>query len=551
MRIAILAIIVLFSHYLNAQNDSTATKGEVQDGEVIIEKEKKITLPKADKIFKKANLKSFNSDALNLKFQIFEPTFDWPRYKSDVPFQRIDKKYPSPEYQSFVKLGFGNYSSPLLEAAVFQQLSKFKLSSGLIYESFASGPVNKEFSSSSNVKFDLAATYQGNGFSIIPYFGLTNQQFKFYGNTNRINSGFSSETPEEGLYNSLVFGSRIDGRKKGLDYFLDAKVNKASQKLSDGILLNKEPSVQAIGGLSVKIDTAFTVGFDIEGYSSNYQSGFSYDRSLFEISPWVRHAKNDLTITAGLRVASSTSFNSSVSGLYPFINGELVIGSDWSVYGNVDGGLNWNDLDQFLTENQFLDDSLIVLNTETNLLLGGGIKGELMKNLKLDVGVSGVSLNNLPLYVPSENDSSRFILIYDSQSSDVVTFKMKATYSPNSTSTYGASLELNNYTFKTIDKPWHLPNFQMKLNSSHNINQKLIFSVDIISLIGIKAPSNTSFGYTDLAAIIDVNIYFNYLINNRLSTFISTNNLLNNEYERYIGYPVRGITFKIGGKYRF
>lgn len=553
MRISILLLffVVIFPSVM-AQNDSTATKsGEIIDGEIVIEKEKTITLPKANKIFKKTELKSFNSDPLQLTFQTFQPTFDWPNYKSDVPFQSVDKQYPPANYQNYVRLGFGNYTSPLIEAGVFKQVGKMKLSTGLFHESFARGPVNDEFSGSANSSFTFSAKYQSKGFSITPYLEVRNQQYNFYGNTDRLNAGFSNESPNEASYSHLALGTVVKGSNKGLSYFFDAKATSSTQKLKGGELINKEPYVQALGGISVKIDTSFSAGFDLESYSSSYESGIRYDRSLFILSPWAKFQKNDLIIKGGFRVASSESANNKISGFYPFANAELKFSPDWSAYAYTDGGIKWNSLNELITQNQFMDDSLILINTETSFKIGGGIKGALLDNLNILADVSYASMANLPFYVPSTQDSSRFIFAYDTENTEVISLKIGAEYSPSSTSNYRANLEINGYTLETIDKPWHLPTVQFSLNTTHNINQKVIFSTNIISLLGIEAPSSAAFNREKLPTIIDLNMGVKYLITNRSSVFIDTNNLLNNKYERYIGYPVRGITFKIGGKYRF
>ena len=122
---------------------------------------------------------------------------------------------------------------------------------------------------------------------------------------------------------------------------------------------------------------------------------------------------------------------------------------------------------------------------------------------------------------------------------------------PTATSTYGASLELNGYSVESLDKPWHQPTFIFKAYTSHNIKEKLILSAYLTSIGGIRAPAQVDFGYVKLPAFTDVGIGAKYLITQRASAFIDVNNLLNNEYERYLGYPIRGLAFKIGGQYRF
>lgn len=549
MRIFVLIISFALSFTSFAQNDSTATSGEIIDGEIVIEKEKKITLSRANKIFSKAELKSFNTEPLKLEFEVMEPTFDWPLYRSDIPFQKVANEYPISIYQNFVKFGFGNYSSPLLEAGVYKDIGKLLLGADLFYESFSGGPVNDDYSSSSMFEFDLSARYNSDNISIVPYFNIENRQFNFYGNTGRLNSGFSNEIPVEGLYDQVFIGTRLNGNNRKIQYKLDGWAGKSSHE--GGTSLSEEPFFHILGNLSIAIDTAFSAGLDIEGHSSNVETGLTYRKSIFSISPWVQRSKNDFSIKAGFRVASNRSLDLEESGFYPFIESEFKFSPDWSVYALIDGGFDWSGLDDIVSSNQFIDDSIVIHNRETHFSLKGGLKGQPNENLSMNAGLSFASVTNLPLFIPSSSDSSRFSILYDNDKIDIVTLSLGLNYSPNSYSSFGANLEFNGYSLNSVIEPWHLPTFELSIFSIYNISQKLIFSANLISLSGIKAPINLGTDLVKLPGIVDLKIGLNYLLNNRISTFVSANNLMNNEYERYIGYPVRGITFKIGGKYRF
>ena len=122
-RIIIIILVSIVSVSLHAQSDSTVNRqGEVASGEIVIEKDKQITLPKADKVMQRAQLKSFASDPLDLNLTSFEPTLEWPPYKSAVPFEKVSREYPTSEYPNYVKLGYGNYGSPLAEVGVLSEL---------------------------------------------------------------------------------------------------------------------------------------------------------------------------------------------------------------------------------------------------------------------------------------------------------------------------------------------------------------------------------------------------------------------------------------------
>ncbi|MFK7952559.1 MAG: hypothetical protein AB8B73_06905 [Ekhidna sp.] len=553
MRIFTLYVLFFISaQYVEAQSDSTATKnGEIIDGEIVIEKEKKITLAKANKMFKKAELKSFDSEPLHLDFMVFQPSFDWPAYKAEVPFQGLYKQYPTAPYQNHVKVGFGNYASPLIDVGVSHSVEKVKLRASLFHESFARGPINDDFSRSSRSSFDFSAKYEKRKILIIPYLEIRNDQYNFYGNANRVITGFSQESPDEVRYNSLALGTFIRGRSKSLKYYLNVEGANNFQRLKESSDINKEPYFEFLGGISTKIDTSFSAGFDLDIHTSRYESGIFYSRSLFQISPWVGYEKNDFSLKTGFKVASNESSNRKTSGFYPFADLLLKVHPNWSLKGFVDGGFDWNSLDNLISQNQFLDDSLVIANTENKLKIGGGVLGSPVDHLRLGMEMSYSIINNLPFFVPSISDSARFILTYDPNNIEKINLVIDASYSPNNVSTYTAELEFANYTLNNLDKPWHLPTFQIRLNSVHNIKQKVIFSTNFVALSGIQSPLNNNLKSEKLKTIFDLGLGVKYLITSRLSLFFEADNLFNKEYERYIGYPVRGTSFKVGGKYRF
>ena len=546
----ILLLILVISNGLFAQTDSTSNQGEIVSGEVIIEKNKEITLPKADKFYQHGKLKTFDSEPIKVDLTSFEPNLQWPPYKSNVPFEKVNTEYPQDEYPNYVRLGYGNYGSPLAEVGIFETVGSFDLKNKLFYESFSKGPVNEKNSANGFGMLDLSGTYSTENLEITPYIGYSHRSYRFYGNTNRSGSGFTSEELPMVSWSNFSIGTHLAGKTETIKYSFKPEFNSTSQKPEDVDPLNKENVIGATGSFDFIIDDQFSTGFNLEGYSSNYEGGLSYDRSLLLANPWLEYKNENFLIKAGIQIASGKTDQEDKSGIYPDLRGELFLDNSWKVIAHVSGGIDWRDVNQLLSENEFLDDSLQILNQINKISFGGGLKGNLLSNLVLDVDLTFSDIENLPFYVPSSTDSSRYTITFDSESIQRLRLKSQLTYSPTNASLYGASLEINSYS-TSLDRPWHLPTFIFKAYTSHNIKQKVIISGSLLTMGGIRAPTSDNFGIEELKAFLDIGFKANYLINDRASIFIDTQNLLNNEYERYLGYPVRGATFKIGGQYRF
>lgn len=552
MRVWIIGIVLFICFRASAQQqDSTAAQGEVLTGEVVIEKSREINLPKADKIYQQSPLRSFGNEPLNLVFESIEPTFNWPDYKSEIDALPLDREYPVEANQNYVKLGYGNFQSPLFEAGLFQVMGVWDTNAKLYYERFGSGPVNGDQSGNLIGGVQLNGTLEKDTFTFAPGIMFQSRRYQFYGNTNRLMNGFDPAEPQEARLDQLMVDLNWSTQLK--DVVIDAQPYFAydNQQLGDGRSLNKETSLGADFGLAMGIDEAIKAGFDLEGRFGAYNGGRSYNRSLLNVRPWVTYKTEKMLLKGGVVVGASKVGSTSNVGVYPAMHVTYQVADGWHAHAFVDGGQQWNGLNDILDQNEFMDDSLNLFNTEDRLSIGGGISGKLRENLLLEAGVAHSSLRGLPFFAPSASDSSRYTLAYDTETVSRLALNAKMTYMPSATSTYGIGVEINGFTVESLIKPWHRPAFQLTAFTSHSIKEKFIVSARLLSMGGIRAPANVPFGHTKISDFIDLSISTKYLITSRASAFIQVNNLLNNEYERYLGYPIRGLAFKIGGQYRF
>jgi outer membrane receptor protein involved in Fe transport len=171
--------------------------------------------------------------------------------------------------------------------------------------------------------------------------------------------------------------------------------------------------------------------------------------------------------------------------------------------------------------------------------------------LFLDGSLGYSSIENLPFFVHSPLDSSRFDVVYDSASIVRTTFGLNIGYFASDRFNLNYALKVFGYTLNNLEEPWYKPGSTMNLLVSTKPADGLKVGLDLMMIGGIRAPSPRDFTSLDLPMIFDLGLSSEYTINNNLSAFAVARNLTGSDYERYLNYPVRGITFKLGLIYQF
>ena len=110
---------------------------------------------------------------------------------------------------------------------------------------------------------------------------------------------------------------------------------------------------------------------------------------------------------------------------------------------------------------------------------------------------------------------------------------------------------ISSYQTNEVAEPWYLPTTQLKVNYTQQLTKSIQLTSGINVLQGIKAPSPLDAEVIDLPTVFDWSASGKYKIDDQWSAFVQINNLLGINYERYLNYPVRGFTGKVGVIWRF
>lgn len=544
-------MIIIFTGFFQAycQTDSTANLSEELSGVFVIQKGKEIVLPLVEKKFVASKFKPLESDPINIPIGVQEPVFDWPKNTDPFLYGPISIPLTSTHFSNYMGLAYGNYGSPQIQLQLNEQVADWEIQNSTFIENFRRGPVEGRNSSNGRTAIALSGIYKQQQNTLIPFVTFNRSTYRFYGNTFDTDFNIDETLPRVG-WSHLKLGGSWDAQIGKAKYFLKPSLGSTYQNVEDSGNLNRENEIALQGHLNLDWTEEWNFGLDLETFGSKYHGNLQYSRSLLQAIPWIKYEKDQYSIKLGI-VASRSNTLQTERGIYPKIEGIVKLQDDWLVDGTIEGGYQLESLNSLLTRNEFLSDSLAIQNIENKIRMSLGVNGTPYEGWSFRGNLSYARINYLPLFVPSLRDSSRYQIIFYNGFTGLLRLSTTLAYTPSVSSSYQLVLELNNYrTSNSQIKPWHLPDVVIKAFATHQFTSELSMTGQLLLQGGIDAPLSDGSERT-LPVFADVSLEVNYRIDERWGAFCQIENLFNQEYERYLGYPVRGATFKVGASYRF
>ncbi|MDH4298420.1 MAG: hypothetical protein OEV74_19245, partial [Cyclobacteriaceae bacterium] len=156
--------------------------GEIEDVEIEIIKERQITLPAANRNFEKIPPRSSEpiKPPITYDFQAFN--FRAPQINAQIRPLKLKKEEQSNVYGGYLRVGYGNYVSPLLEGYINSTRDKDKLIGAHAYHNSSDkGPVDGRNSGSGTSGISLFAKSFSDAIALSGNAGFENRTTHFYG----------------------------------------------------------------------------------------------------------------------------------------------------------------------------------------------------------------------------------------------------------------------------------------------------------------------------------------------------------------------------------
>lgn len=525
------------------QSASAQQAGEVTDQEFVIRKDRVLTLPKQPRKFERVPVLPTPKSNTNFNYQIqpyllsLEPEVirpeaaqrQWPRVREEL-------------FPGFARLGFGNYSSPLLEARFNNwEEGDYNFGAAIKHEGFYRGPIDGRNSAENFTNVTINGNLYKDLFQLYGGVDYDRHGFNFYGYDPE-NPFLSEFTPSNNILNTFKLKAGIQNIEKmdGFNYnalFSIRGFNDMYEAAENEVAMNINTDFWFDDYLKTAIDLELSL---TRPRDVNYAN---INRNYFKVNPYVGYQRGGLFVKAGANMVLEndvTLNKNSDFHIFPQITGTYMLQEEFGIYAGFEGDVIRNTYLDFVNENPFLGPSDRLLNTIQNFQAKAGVKGVLNDELTYETGVSIGRYRNMHFFANSSADSLRFNVIYD-DNTRVINYNAKIGWQHEGWYRLIAAANYYHYNTGSLQAAFQRPEWELTLNNNFTPADEWLIQFNANVMGGIQGLNfQTDRGET-LPVIIDLQTKVDYQISERVSIFGIGNNLLNRRNQRFMNYPVRGI----------
>jgi hypothetical protein len=455
-------------------------------------------------------------------------------------------------YRGYVKAGYGNYNTPLLDVRYNSLRSK----------EFDAGVHAKHISSSGKLKGYGYGDYSVNtvGVNGTRYFSenalkgvvdYNRDVYHYYGYKSPPELFTKNETRHlMNLFEGSVGFYSTHNNKDRLNYTSDVLFTSYNDNQS-----TDETMIGFKAGGGKRVYDGYATA-DAEVYAMHVKQPHQDNkRTLFQLTPSYQFKKDRYYLSAGLRLAAeSGDYIDSELHLYPQATASADILSDEiSVFAILGGGLTPNTVAILSRDNPYMNNFTPLVNTNEKLSLTGGINARISKEMMFTASAKFGSYERMAYYYNTIGDDEpvKYSVIYD----DASRMELKAGIDYSQSAKTGISLTAayDSYNNDSLDKPLFKPAFKIGLKGFYSISEKILINAELHFNDGAYAleyvPENI--GYKKLDSYIDFSAGVDYRYSKILSFFVQANNIGMQRYFRWYNYPSFRLNAMAGLTYSF
>ena len=496
--------------------------------------------------------------------------------------QGVEKGKQERLFKNYATLGIGNYGSLNAELYVNEDLNNSEYVSGMFRHNSSQGEIKDVLLDNFyyDTKIDLLYGSNKEEMAWDIKLGYQNQVYNWYGLP--ADFGSTLALPEsmdlvygikpQQSYNTFTAGGSMafeDGILN--DVTLDfTHFTDAFSSVENRFLLAPTFKFDVMDeAIKTKIFVDYVDGSFKKDYSGTNTADIQYGFTNFGIVPSFVMKRDDWTIDigAGLVYSMGKDNTSNKFYVYPSVKASYNVVSDLMIfYANAIGNLQQNNYKDFVDGNPYVSPTLNIKPTNELYDIQAGLKGKLASTVSYDVRASYIFDENKALFRSNdytENNTNAnygfgnsFQVVYDDLTTMRFYGEIKADLAKGIT--VEADVTINSYTKKSEQEAWNLPEFQFNSKADFMITEKWFAGVNLFytgerkdkqlntDIVNVTAP-----GPITLDSYFDLNANIRYKHNDRFTAFLKANNILNNDYQKWLNYQVQGFQVMVGGNYKF
>ena len=532
--------------------------------------------PTISDAFKVKETPSLDDEETQKKENIKYTIFSFPVASTFAPAKGkaagVDKSPQEKIFSNYLTLAAGNYGTVNAELFVTENVSNTDYFGGSLRHSSSQGGIDGVFLDDKfmNTTLDLTYGSRTNTMNWNADLGYQHQIYNWYGfYPGTITPETLATIDEQQTYHTLYVGGRL-----GLNNILKESSVKFTRFWDAfGSAENRfvaKPSLE-FDIVEQKIKADFVLDYISGSFDKNMvgNAGLKYGFTNVGFQPSIKIQKDDLTVNAGVGFFYSAAQEQGESKffIYPQVTGSYrVVGDLMIFYAGLEGGLKQNSYRDFVQENFFVSPTLVVAPTDQKYDIYVGLKGKLANSVSYNIRGSYVNEDNRALFKSNGYEElvgfegyqygNSFNVVYDKLKTVSFFGELKADFSKNVA--FGINGTFSSYSTDVENEAWNLPALKLGASLDVNITQKWyagtnVFFVgerkDFAHFASLTQPTFDT--EVTLDSFFDLNAHIGYKHSERLTFFLKGNNLANQDYQRWLNYPVQGLQVLGGANYKF
>lgn len=475
----------------------------------------------------------------------------------------------SEHFSNYIKFGYGNYSTPLVDGFAYKQFKEHETQFFLYNKSSAGGIDGLQLDDTyltTKLELDYKNTQRNYNWQA----GMKYHRdiINWYGIPFEYNQDVIDGIEEKQTYNRFVLNGAIhfnEGHLKDIK----ASMSSFSDGFSSSEMELKFGSTLEFPLQTNKIVTSLNLDILNGNFKNDYANTEAINYGYFTLGAGAYYPiqKEDLYFSVGAKLAYNNDLenNNSNFHIYPDIKIDYAVVQEiFNIYGGITGGLHQNSFRSIAGINPYVSPTIDIRPTDKSFAGFIGLKGKLSSQINYTLKASYSQENDRLLFRSNQNLSdgaipvtygyqagNSFYALYD----NVGTFGLFGELNAELTDDFnvGASLQINSYTMETASEAWNLPPFNAVIHATYAF-EKWTAKAELFSKGArkdIQIDNNGAETPIDLDAYVDLNLSTNYHINSKWTAFLDLSNMLNNNYEVYNHYQVQGFQIMLGASYYF
>ncbi|WP_262731986.1 TonB-dependent receptor [Gaetbulibacter sp. NE] len=484
----------------------------------------------------------------------------------------VDKAKSIKLYDNYASLGFGTYTTILGEVYLNHALNRTERVGGYLSHHSSQDGIDglllDDNFSNTNLNANFSKQLRDMSWTVDAGFGL--QTYNWYGLPQPLFDETTADMINEGhsFYN-VHFGGKLNFEDAIIDN-LKVRFRRFGDDQDSGenrFVASSEFTVPIRGE---EIKTEVTIDYIGGEFDRNFytEDAIKYGNINFGIAPSYQLKQDDLTVNLGVNLVylNDTEFSDNKFYIYPNITASYRLVDEILIaYGGIEGGLIQNSYYDFANENPFVSPTLFIAPTDQQYNASVGLKGKLSNSMSYNISGRYFADRNKAMFMSNSvlggatedyQYGNSYGIVYDDVNTLSVAGELNVDINRNFN--LGIKAEYFNYSTDTQSEAWNLPDIKGSLFLDYQIDDNWfagagLFFVgerkDLFYEEGTLVPSSPV--TVTLDSYFDANAHVGYRVTDRLSVFVKANNIANNDYQRWMNFPVQGIQVLGGATYQF